>query len=202
MNAKTLTDYYNKNKEKYDRLASNCSSVSEILLKIEIYGNKWTQWDWALFFYSLSFYIAQYNKYKNLQTVFASQTAEKLLSINYLYDDVIDTIDNNDMLDKILTNKAILLSIIQVAAEYGRHNNNYNYMLYKMLAHIFKKFPKLWQMNWMWSKYFDKTTLKWTKYHRFYSITKYAAGITEHSTDYTKKQKFYDDFQSAFYNLT
>ncbi len=194
MNNKTLTKYYNTHKEKCDSLLNNCSSVSELILKLEIYGSKWTQWDWALFFSNLSCYIIELKK--------NTQDNEKFINIKYLYDDIIESIDNSDVLDKIFTNKAIMLNIIYVSADYSGYTNNYNYMIYKMLAHIFKKFPRLWQMNWMWSKYFDKTSYKWKKYHRLYLITKHVVPLTEQfESNYTKTKKFYDDFQTAFYNL-
>lgn len=47
MTDKVLNDYYFKNKDRFKSL-SRCTCVSELLLKLAIYGKQWSEWDWLL----------------------------------------------------------------------------------------------------------------------------------------------------------
>lgn len=46
MTSKTLNAYYKQHKDRYQSLAK-CTSVPEVLLKLEICGKRWTHYDWT-----------------------------------------------------------------------------------------------------------------------------------------------------------
>ena len=72
-----------------------------------------------------------------------------------MFKDIIDTIDNTNTLDFIFTNKIVVKSIIQII---DLHNTTVGCTgLLCILAHIFAKFPTLWNVNWMFIRH---TTLK------------------------------------------
>ena len=183
MTEEVLRDYFDKHAGVYRRLANGCSSVPELLLKIDIYGRQWNQWDWALFFTNM---LALYAWDSNIKQ------NETRLALGY---DILDAIDNSDRLDKIVTNKKILLSIIYVTAyckSFVIVRKSFNCQI---LAHVFKKWPKLWNMNWMWTKHFDKANKKFIKCHRLASLVKdkYPIGH-KHSEHYFTGQTYFNDF--------
>jgi len=47
MTDQTLQAYLEKRKNMHQSLVEDCTSVPELLLKIELHGKKWTKWDWA-----------------------------------------------------------------------------------------------------------------------------------------------------------
>ena len=47
MTDKAIEEHYYKNKDTFEQLAK-CVCVSELMLKLAVYGKKWTAWDWLL----------------------------------------------------------------------------------------------------------------------------------------------------------
>ena len=47
MNISVLNKYYNANRALYRSLVLECTSVPELVLKINIFGKKWSHWDWS-----------------------------------------------------------------------------------------------------------------------------------------------------------
>ena len=50
MTADSIRRWELNHRSRYIDLAENCGSVPELMLKIDVYGQKWTKWDWVLFF--------------------------------------------------------------------------------------------------------------------------------------------------------
>lgn len=158
MNDKTLEQYYASHAAIYKSLVETCSSTEELLLAIDLQGAVWTQWDWAFLIQQIGFsninFISNFN-FKKTQI---------LPNAKILLEDIIKTIQTNDLLDKILTNKKVLNSLIHLI------NRNYHKSLFgfaiidvkilNVLAQLFKKFPELWNMNYMFKKFKGK------RYHR------------------------------------
>ena len=178
MTDKVLNDYYIKNKDLFLSLA-NCVCVSELLLKLTIYGKKWSQWDWAILLECISM---------------VHSTSEP--STSTLYDDIIHTIDTTDLLDAVFTKKDILLSIMHFTNSQTAYSITYYYKgtMLLLLAHVFKKFPDLWTMSWMIAKFKDKSTKQWTKYHRLGACL---PGISRQYS-YTHPKECYDKFIKAY----
>lgn len=154
MNSKTLDQYYQSHQEIYKSIAETCTSSEELILTIALHGKTWTQWDWAFLIQHIGFEI-----------LFSNFTiTQKIPNSKILLDDIIKTIQDNDLLDKIFTNKKVLNSLIQLVNR--EHNNSVfgfaiiNVKILNVLAQLFKKFPELWNMNYMFKKFKGK------RYHR------------------------------------
>ena len=155
MNSKTLDQYYQSHQEIYKSIAETCASSEELILTIALHGKTWTQWDWAFLIQHIGFEI-----------LFSNFTiTQKIPNSKILLDDIIKTIQDNDLLDKIFTNKQVLNSLIQlVNHEYNNSASAFgfaiNVKILNVLAQLFKKFPELWNMNYMFKKFKGK------RYHR------------------------------------
>ena len=109
-----------------------------------------------------------------------------------MYNDMLETIDDSDLLDDVFTNKQVLLSLsYAVSSRLAYLDTAFSKKLFCiLLAHVFKKFPELWMMSWMFAKHKDSRTKKWTKYHR---LGQHLAGISREYS-YTRpkecRQKF------------
>ena len=153
MNNKTLDQYYQSHQEIYKSIAETCTSSEELILTIALHGKTWTQWDWA--------FLIQYIGFEILFSNFA--ITQKIQNSKILLDDIIKTIQDNDLLDKIFTNKKVLNSLIHLV---NIDNNSafgfviINVKILNVLAQLFKKFPELWNMNYMFKKFKGK------RYHR------------------------------------
>ena len=178
MTDKVLNDYYFKNRDKFKSL-SRCSCVSELLLKQTIYGQHWSEWDWMLL----------------MMCVFIGDAVDA--HNQSLYNDVIETVDSNDLLDGILTKKNIVLSMIYGINSCHLHLGTLfvQRRIAILLAHVFKKFPELWKMSWMFAKFKDNTTKKWTKYHR---LGAYLSDISKQYS-YTHPNECYDKFIETYF---
>lgn len=154
MNSKTLNQYYQSHQEIYKSIAETCTSSEELVLTIALHGKTWTQWDWA--------FLIQHIGFEILFSNFA--ITQKIPNSKILLDDIIKTIQDNDLLDKIFTNKKVLNSLIHlVSREYNTSAVGYaitNVKMLNVLAQLFKKFPELWNMNYMFKKFNGK------RYHR------------------------------------
>ena len=166
MTTKFLADYYNKHQYLYTQLANECTSVPELQLKLMIFGKQWCQWDWSLFL----IYIANINK--------------------VLCHDIIEAIDTSNTLDSVFTNKQVIEALIHCA-----HQFKHARIVLTILAHTFKKFPSLWNMNWMWSKRHDSYTNKLSKLHKMKVFV--AKNI---DNKYYMTSTYYNDFIKTYYN--
>lgn len=154
MNNKTLDQYYQSHREMYKSIAETCTSSEELILTIALHGKTWTQWDWAFLIQHIGFEILMSN----------FDITQKIPNSKILLDDIIKTIQDNDLLDKIFTNKKVLNGLIQlVNREYNNSAFGFaiiNVKILNVLAQLFKKFPELWNMNYMFKKFKGK------RYHR------------------------------------
>ena len=65
----------------------------------------------------------------------------------YLANNIFEEIDNSDHFDFVVSNKHIVQVFVELSNKFMR-----GYCL-KLLAHVFKKFPELWTMNFMWIRH-------------------------------------------------
>lgn len=153
MTKAALDRYYTDNQERFKRMAL-CSSVPELLLKIEIQGKKWSQWDWAMLFVTLAscYWSRPTGEYGNRE----------------LLEDIIEAIDCSKDLDGVMTNKTVLLNIIHFTKSnlFFMYEEHARATLLNLLAHLFKKFPSLWTMQWMFSRFKDKRTMQMRRKHK------------------------------------
>lgn len=163
MTATTLEQYSNKHISIYRSLIKTCTSAEELLLNISLQGKTWSQWDWVLLFENMTYdmlfsrMLSAHNKEKSSETLFL---------------DIITTLKTNNILDNVFTNKQVLCSLISFTSD--KTFNNFGsaiakIKIYGILAVLFKKFPKLWTMNYMYSGSGKK------RYHRL---------CTKHTTKY------------------
>ena len=103
----------------------------------------------------------------------------------------------NYLLDGILTKKNIILSMIYGINSCHLHLGTLfvQRRIAILLAHVFKKFPELWKMSWMFAKFKDNTTKKWTKYHR---LGAYLSDISKQYS-YTHPNECYDKFIETYF---
>ena len=128
-----VEEFLNANHRLYKDMIETCGSVPELLFRIEIYGRKWTQYDWVFFFQ----YLYQISSQGN-------ETAQSLAN------DLFDAIDNTVQLDHVITNKLIIMTFIELSKRFM-----HGFCL-KFLAHVVHKFPDIWNMNFMWIRHAGK----------------------------------------------
>lgn len=179
MTDKILNSHWSRNKDFYIDLTANCASTSELFIKIAVAGKKLSKWDWAILLLNIlrnanvtkHFFDCQ----KNIGVVHRQQdpisdsTAERLRKHEFLHEDLLNTVNNSAELDSIVTNKHVVLSLIYSANSINLtafSSIDCEKMTKNFLAHVFKKFPSLWNMSWMWIKHKDFMTKKTTKVHR------------------------------------
>jgi len=111
-----------------------------------------------------------------------------------LFDDVIDAIDNTDILDNIITNKHVILNLVNLKNIISI-NRFIQVMIYKLLAHAFKKFPDMWNMSWMFTKRrYCKTVFRQHKLKN--SI--HCIPISLDADEYYFSKQYYDDFLNMY----
>lgn len=158
---KTIAQHLNARAELYKRLATTSSSVEELLMKVELLGEKWTRWDWATMLqYIVSHYI--------MNCFYESEVN----SIGALFKAICKCVESSDLLDSILTDKEVMLATIahtKNCVEQFVNFADHSGTSLDLIAIVFKKFPSLWNMSWMWSKCWKKTKQgkKFYRKHRF-----------------------------------
>lgn len=162
MNGKALNQYYASHAAMYRSLAETCSSTEELLLAIDLQGTIWTQWDWALFFEYVCYDVCYDTLLNKLHVnVNNKQCNDNTLTLLL---DILNTIKTNNLLDKILTNRKILCCLVDLANNkrcfLDRGTALANVKIFNILAQLFKKFPRLWSMNYMFKSF------KGRRYHR------------------------------------
>lgn len=169
----------------YEQLAHDCTSVPELTLKLAIFGKEWKQWDWAFFFVCL-----------------ASPPPKE--NAPAIYKDIIETIDTSKELDSVMTNRQVILSIIELLKIYYSGHDYISITvrehLTNVLAHVFKKFPCMWTMSWMWTKTYDRKTLRTVKVHKLKSFSKAeAVEADDKPPGYYTKDACFNSFQALHY---
>lgn len=145
----TLQRWYRDHRRTYVELAEECRSVAELMLKIEVYGKKWTKWDWVMFMWHLSMSASCLDEEGPSAPGQAGfDTSDQAPD---LFADMVDEVDNGKMLDGVLTNKTVVAHLIWWIDD-GRLNPLRVGAL-RLLAHVFKKFPAMWTMNWMFVRH-------------------------------------------------
>ena len=156
MNSKSLQKYIDKNRNIFEDL-SKCGSVSELLIKQIAYGQNWNRWSWGVFIYFIWHQLLINHVYKS---------ADDFCQNCLLLKDILQTIDEGTELDSIMTNKIVIKSILQIidldnaALNHIKRNSTSEYGnilkyggLLCVLAHIFNKFPDLWNVSWMFIRH-------------------------------------------------
>lgn len=169
----------------YEQLARDCGSVPELTLKLVIYGKEWKQWDWAFFFVCL-----------------ASPPPKENAPL--LYKDIINIIDTSKELDAVMTNKQVVLSMIELLNVYNSRRDYtaivVQQYLANILAHVFKKFPRLWTISWMWTKTYSKKTHKSMKVHKLRNFARASSvDAVEKPAGYYTKDACFNSFQALHY---
>lgn len=154
MTETTLKNWYSSHQAQYMELARECGSVAELLFKIEIIGSKWTKWDWAMFLSFLDYTADDSSKGEDapMSYLHTVPVADVVESARSLLADIYSTIDSGDELTAVFTNKTVVMNLIEWAGMRSYMSQG----VYRALAHIFRRFPKLWTMNWMFVRHRGK----------------------------------------------
>ena len=193
-----LQDYFNRHRQLYINLANNCSSVAELLLKVAIYGKIWTSWDWAIFFTVLQS-PAMLLPADSHGIAHIKDLSKNIENQKYLCKDILESIDCTDMLDHVMTNRNVIINMIETAKQYKSFyfgKRSFNRFNCQILAHVFKKYPELWNMNWMQTKFYNQQSKRWIKLHRlqkFITVDKSLKIENMNSYMFNEFQKIYFD---------
>lgn len=202
MTDKTLLRWYESHKETYHDLAANCSSVPELLFKIEVFGEKWTKWDWIMFFHYLTLEYASDKAECECGGGMASDKAEYDSSDEFssiqLVKDIFDVLDRETTLDSIMSNKTIISNFIVWTTTMKSEWYSFR-PIFKLLAHVFKKFPELWTANFMWIRHGSKMLNKKGR-ARTHKLEASLAQTSGRSDKYFNSRAFLDDFIFKYYS--
>lgn len=118
-------------------------------MKVELLGEKWSRWDWAALLQYVVYYYIQNCRYES-----------EVNSIGALFKAICRCVESSNLLDNILTDKEVMLAMIahtkQCVEQYMNSTDKTGTSL-DLIVIVFKKFPSLWNMSWMWSKCQKKT---------------------------------------------
>lgn len=190
MTANALKKYYNARAKAYFELATECGSVAELLFKVEVYGSKWTKWDWIMFLSFLDYQAFGYDDGPD-RSLFSQQPLppDEGKAMSSLLQDVFDTLDNGTALDAVFTNKNVVMNFISWL-ESGYRTRKLG--IYRLLAHAFRKFPGMWTMNWM----FVRHRKSGKRTHRMAHSLPEMAG---RGKEYFESSAFLDDFVHRYW---
>jgi hypothetical protein len=163
MNILVLNKYYNANRALYQSLVLECTSVPELVLKINIFGKKWSHWDWsALILEAILNQAEQYDIWLNTKN-------EKMN--NHLYVDLVQSASEKSIIEKVFTNNRVMQNIVAICI-YSQYPRSVRVFARNLAAQIFKRHPKMWTMSWMYSKHKIELNgkTKTTKIHKMRSI--------------------------------
>lgn len=196
MTDKKLEEWFDAHRHTYSELAGECGSVAELMLRLEVYGDRWTKWDWVMFLGYLDFTTSM--EASSVWTAYGPNGAvSQLPNENRLIEDVFDTLDNGTALDGVLTNKTVVLNLISWI-ERGKSRRIHavrEYGMLRLLAHVFRKFPSLWSMNWMFVRHTGKNSAK-ARTHRL----KHAMGSLASRPDrYFESKAYLEDFTYRYW---
>ena len=194
MTAAQLKKWDTLKRSMYIDLVKTCGSVPELLIRLEIYGQKWTRWDWVLFFKYL------YVHSMTLVSANPGEPVEELVMLN----DIFKTLDDGNALDSVFTDKVVVLSFVEYLNFAYFHSKSpfmsklELYGVFSLLAHVFKKFPDMWKMNWMFARK-RSGGKKGERVHRLAAIFAEESGLSR-PREYYISQAFYDDFVHMNYS--
>ena len=183
---KTIAQHLNARAELYKRLATTSSSVEELFMKVELLGEKWSRWDWAALLQYVVYYYIENCRYES-----------EVNSIEALFKAICKCVESSDLLDNILTDKEVMLATIahtkQCVEQYIGFTDKTGTSL-DLIAIVFKKFPSLWNMSWMWSKCWKKTKhgKKFYRKHRFQFL------FPDKDEKFFMSKEYYKKFISTF----
>ena len=120
-----------------------------------------------------------------------------------LLDDIFDTLDSGNSLDGVFTDKTVIMNFISYPEIMDPSDivNPQPFIfvfveIFSLLAHVFKKFPSMWKMNWM----FVKKRSGPRKGERFHRLEFALPELSRRSREYFMSQAFYDDFIYAYFD--
>ena len=188
----------------YVDLAEHCGSVPELLLKIEVYGQRWTKWDWVLFFKYLT-YMSGFGRRRPFVVFYGhGRPDEEETPEKDLLADIFDAIDNGDSLDKVFTDRTVVMNFISVLGaglgddckDDSEGGWSFKTCACSLLAHVFRKFPALWRMNWM----FMRKRSGPNKGERVHRLAGMVPLVSRRKPGYFVSQAFLDDFVHKYFN--
>lgn len=186
MNVKALQKYIDDNAATFQELAK-CGSVAELLVRLAVYGRSWGRWSWAVF---IQFLWQRANV--------ASLGRPRSEDCAVMLDDVIKTIDEGAEMDRVVTNKTVVLSMMQTAnaADVMQYHGSAGLMC--VLAHAFNKFPDMWNMNWMYSR----RRLPGGKTARVHKLASSVPAAACRPSGYFSSDAFRQDFVHKYWNYS
>ena len=192
MNVKSLQSHIDANRDMFTELAK-CGSVAELMIRLAAYGKNWNRWSWAIFVYFLWLRINYATESIHPRLLWNGPKTDEPECCAML-DDILATLDNGSELDSIMTNKVVVKSMLQIidmrcAECKGSEISSCAGMLC-VLAHIFAKFPKLWNVSWM---YIRHTSLK-KKAVRTHRLAGFVSVSANRPAEYFESKAFMDDF--------
>lgn len=201
MNAKSLQAHIDANKDMFTELAK-CGSVAELMIRLAAYGKSWNRWSWAIFVYFLWLRINYPLGYKIGQTPRISWNGPRKEEPECcaMLDDILATLDNGSELDSVMTNKVVVKSMLQIidasCAECKGSEASSCAGLLCVLAHTFAKFPKMWNVNWMYIRH-TSPRKKAIRTHRLAHLVPVAAN---RPAAYFESKAFMDDFVYRYWD--
>ena len=119
-----------------------------------------------------------------------------------MLDDILATLDNGTELDSVMTNKVVVKSMLQIidarCAECKGSEASSCAGLLCVLAHTFAKFPKMWNVNWMYIRH-TSPRKKAIRTHRLAYLVPVAAN---RPAAYFESKAFMDDFVYRYWDYT
>ena len=200
MNVKSLQSHVDANRGMFTELAK-CGSVAELMIRLAAYGKSWNRWSWAIFVHFLWLRI-NYEESNYIQphwSLNGSRTDEPECCA--MLNDILATLDNGTELDSVMTNKVVVKSMLQIidayCAECKKSDETSSCAgLLCVLAHTFAKFPKMWNVNWM---YIRHTSLK-KKAIRTHRLAHLVPVSANRPAAYFESKAFMDDFVYRYWD--
>jgi len=199
MNAKSLQAHIDANRGVFTELAK-CGSVVELMVRLVAYGKGWNRWSWAIFVYFLWLHIscAESDRSQSRLSWNGPRTDEPECCA--MLDDILATLDNGTELDSVMTNKVVVKSMLQIidtcCAERKGGETSSCAGLLCVLAHTFAKFPKMWNVSWMYIRH-TSPRKKAIRTHRLAYLVPVAAN---RPTAYFESKAFMDDFVYRYWD--
>ena len=155
-------------------------------MKVELLGEKWSRWDWAALLQYIVYYYFENCRYES-----------EINSIEALFKAICKCVENSDLLDCILTDKEVMLAMIahiKQCTEQFVNVADHSGTSLDLIAIVFKKFPSMWNMSWMWSKCRKKTKhgKKFYRKHRFQFL------FPDKDEKFFMSKEYYKKFISTF----
>lgn len=170
------------------------------MIRLAAYGKSWNRWSWAIFVYFLWLRI----NYEESNVVLLRSSwngpGEDEPECRAMLDDILATLDNGTELDSVMTNKVVVKSMLQIidtrCAECKGNETSSCAGLLCVLAHTFAKFPKMWNVNWMYIRH-SSLKKKAIRTHRLAYLVPVAAN---RPAAYLESKAFMDDFVYRYWD--